>query len=48
MQYKIVLSESDAVLSRCAFVCKRWKDKVGLTGNLDVRLDVSNIAKKNA
>lgn len=40
------MSESDAILSRCAFVCKRWEDNVGLTGNLGVRLDISNIVEK--
>lgn len=40
------MSESDKIWGRCVFICKRWEDNVGFTGNLDVRLDVSNIVKR--
>lgn len=36
---------SHTIMGRCAFACKRWEDNVGLTGNLEVRLDISNNVK---
>lgn len=40
------MSESDKIWGRCVFIYKRWEDNVGLTGNLDVRLDISNIVNR--
>lgn len=36
---------SHTIMGRCAFICKRWEDNIGLTGNLEVRLDISNNVK---
>lgn len=40
------MSESDKIWGRCVFIYKRWEDNVGLTSNLYVRLDISNIVNR--
>lgn len=36
---------SHRIMGRSDFICKRWEDNVRLTGNPEVRLDISNNVK---